>query len=206
MDDPRLSPAQEIRDALRCLRRRRIRRWSSRRTAVPVTVVTGADGPAVLLTQRADSLHPHSGQLALPGGRTDRWESASNAARRGLAENLGMRLPPDSVLGLIDDYAIHPGLVVTPVVLWAGEHGERLRVNQGLRQAGTEEVIAVPFTDLDVEPVFVANSESERPVIRLPLYGGWLHAPTAAVLHQFREVVLHRRRTRVADSQCVCGR
>ena len=33
---------------------------------------------------------------------------------------------------------------------------------------------------------------------RLPLFGRFVHAPTGAVLHQFREVVLHGRETRVA--------
>jgi ADP-ribose pyrophosphatase YjhB (NUDIX family) len=163
-----------------------------------LAVVTGADGPAVLLIRRAESLSTHRGHFALPGGRTDRRESASGAARRQLVEELGMCLPPELVLGRLDDYATHAGLVITPVVLWAGQHTEATRLHQGPRQAPAGEVLTVPFTDLDVEPVFVAASESDRPVIRLPLHGGWLHAPTAAVLHQFREVVLHRRRTRVA--------
>ncbi len=198
---------KEIRHALRRFRRRGARRWGSKRAAMAVTVVTGADGPAVLLTRRPDSVR--NGQFALPGGRTDRWESASDAARRQLAEELGMRPPPQAVLGLLDDYVTHARLVITPVVLWAGEHGQPRRLHRAVpEQASLQaytaevlEVIAVPFTDLDVEPVFVASSLSGRPVIRLPLRGEWLHAPTAAVLHQFREVVLHRRRTRVAHLQ-----
>ena len=201
-----MSPPEEIRDALRRFQRRGVRRWGSRRAAVAVTVVTGADGPAVLLTRRADPLRAHSGQFALPDGWIDRWESASDAARRQLAEELGMRLSPEAVLGLLDDYVTRAGLVITPVVLWFGEHTDPCRLHQTVPeqsspQARTADVIAVPFTDLDVEPVFVAGSEPGRPVIRLPLRGGWLHAPTAAVLHQFREVVLHRRRTRVAHLQ-----
>ncbi len=183
-----MSPPEEIHDALRRFHRRGVRRWGSSRAAVAVTIVTGADGPAVLLTRRADSLSAHSGEFALPGGRTDRWESAAAAGRRRLAGEFGIRLAPKSVLGLLDDYVTHTRLVITPVVFWAGAH------------APAAEVLAVPFADLDVEPMFVASSESDRPVIRLPLHGGWLHAPTAAVLHQFREVVLHRRRTRVAAS------
>jgi 8-oxo-dGTP pyrophosphatase MutT (NUDIX family) len=191
-----MSWPEEIRDALRHFRRRGIRRWGSRRVAVAVTVVTGADGPAVLLTRRADAASNsfvRTGQLALPSGRTDRWGSASSAARRQLMAETEMRLPPDSVLGLLDDYATRTGLVMTPVVLWAGEHAESLPSQDAL----AVDVFAVPFIELDVEPVFVASSESDRPVIRLPLHGGWLHAPTAAVLHQFREVVLYRRATRV---------
>jgi hypothetical protein len=179
-----MSPAEEIRDSLRCFRRRGIRRWGSQRAAVAVTVVTGVDGPAVLLTRRANSLGATSGQLALPGRRTGRWESASRAACGQLAEDFGIYLSPQSVLGSLDDCLIRGGVVITPVVVWAGSGGME------------QELLAVPFTDLDVEPVFVASAGSD-PMIRLPLRGEWLLAPTAAILHQFREVVFHRRRTRV---------
>jgi ADP-ribose pyrophosphatase YjhB (NUDIX family) len=174
-----MNSPEEIQGALRRVRRRGVRRWGSSRAVAAVTVVIAGGGPAVLLARRAGA---HSAEFALPGGLTDRWESASSAGRRRLTGELGMRLPPESVLGLLDDYVTHTRLVITPVVLWAGE------------QAPAAGVLAVPFADLDVEPVFVASSESDRPVIRLPLHGGWLHAPTAAVLHQFREVVLYRRR------------
>ena len=83
-----MSPPEEIRDALRRLRRRGIRRWGFQRATVAVTIVTGAGGPAVLLIRRADSWHPHGGRFVLPGGRTDRWESASGAARRQLVEEV----------------------------------------------------------------------------------------------------------------------
>jgi hypothetical protein len=124
----------------------------------------------------------------------NRWASASGAARHWIAEDLEVHLPPESVLGLLDDYVTHTGLVITPVVLWVGEHAE-LTHHYDLPGSA---VLAVPFTDLDVEPVFVMSASSARPVIRLPLHGEWLHAPTAAVLHQFREVVLYHRPTRVA--------
>jgi hypothetical protein len=153
---------------------------------VAVTIVTGADGPGVLLTRRAASLGAISGQLALPGRRTGRWESASRAVCGQLAEEFGIYLSPQSVLGSLDDCLTRSGVVITPVVLWAGSGG------------ADQELLAVPFTDLDVEPVFVASAGSDRPMIRLPLHGEWLLAPTAAILHQFREVVFHRRRTRVA--------
>jgi hypothetical protein len=181
-----MSAPEDIRDALRRFRRRGIRRWGSQRAAVAVTVVTGADGPAVLLTRHVDSQGANFGQLALPGRPAGRWESASRAACGQLAEDFEIYLPPQSVLGSLDDCLTHSGVVITPVVLWAGSGGV------------AHEFLAVPFTDLDVEPVFVASTGSDRPMIRLPLHGEWLLAPTAAILHQFREVVLHRRRTRVA--------
>jgi hypothetical protein len=56
----------------------------------------------------------------------------------------------------------------------------------------------VPVAALDVEPRFLTIPESEAPVIQLPPFGRFVHAPTGAVLYQFREVVLHDRETRVA--------
>ncbi|MGH3931918.1 MAG: NUDIX hydrolase [Pseudonocardiaceae bacterium] len=202
-----MSLPKEIRRTLRRFRRRgtwRCTRLGSRfgpgarPAVVAITIVIGNTGPAILLTRRVDSLHAHPGQYALPGGRIDPGESAADAARRELGEHLGIQLSRESVLGLLDDYLTRSGLVITPVVLWAGDCDQPARSPRLPLPAHVAEVFAIPFADLDVEPVFVASSESNRPVIRLPLRGDWLHAPTAAVLHQFREVVLHRRPTRVA--------
>jgi len=40
--------------------------------------------------------------------------------------------------------------------------------------------------------------ESDRPVISIPMVGTHVHAPTAAIVYQLREVGLHGRATRVA--------
>ena len=51
--------------------------------AVAVCVVVQEDStPALLITQRADTLRSHAGQWALPGGRLEPGESAADAARR----------------------------------------------------------------------------------------------------------------------------
>jgi ADP-ribose pyrophosphatase YjhB (NUDIX family) len=189
-----VSPPPEIRVALRRFRRRRIRQWGTERATVAITVVAERGAPALLLTRRADAVSPCAGQLALPGQWVGRWESAAAVARRQLADHFGLHLPPEAVLGLLDDYPWVGGQVITPVVLWAGNH------------ADTGGVTTVRFADLDVEPMYVSSSAPDRPVIRLPLHGEWLHAPAAAVLHQFREVVLHRRATRVAHLGAPSGR
>lgn len=176
--------------------------------AVAITLVTtgpDADHVQVLITRRAPKLRTHSGQWALPGGRVDASEAVVAAARRELAEELGLELPESSVLGLLDDYPTRSGFVITPVVLWAGpvsagtaDHparpGQRaLRPRRGEVAA----VYGIPLDQLDVEPLFVSIPESDAPVIRLPLMGRFVHAPTGAVLYQFRELALHGRATRV---------
>lgn len=158
-----------------------------------VTLVEDPDGVAFLLTRRAPTMRRHAGQWALPGGRSDPGETAGQAARRELGEELGLHLGADAELGLLDDYPTRSGYVITPVVLWAGA-GTDLVPNP----AEVGEVHRVPLALIDVEPRFLTIPESDAPVIQLPLFDRFVHAPTGAVLHQFREVVLHRRATRVA--------
>jgi 8-oxo-dGTP pyrophosphatase MutT (NUDIX family) len=164
-----------------------------RAAAVAIALVEDADGIGVLVTRRAACMRAHAGQWALPGGRMDDGEDAVTAAVREMDEELGLRVPLSSALGLLDDYPTRSGYVITPVVLWAGPAGE-LRPNP----AEVASVHVAPLTVLDVDPRFVMIPESDAPVIQLPMFDTLLHAPTAAVLHQFREVALHGRHTRVA--------
>ncbi len=67
-----------------------------------------------------------------------------------------------------------------------------------------EEVVAVyrvPLCELDRPDVPRLRSipESDRPVISIPLLGTHIHAPTAAILYQLREVAVWGRDTRVAQ-------
>ena len=79
------------------------------------------------------------------------------------------------------------------MVVWL-RAGRRLEANPD----EVAELYQIPLESLDVTPRFIAIPESDRPVIQLPLVGHFVHAPTAAVLYQFREVALHGRETRVA--------
>ncbi len=179
--------------ALRRFPRQALVRPGLKRSAVAITLTVEDAGAAFLLTRRAPGLRGHAGQWALPGGRTDGGETPGETARRELSEELGLRLGPEAELGLLDDYATRSGYVITPVVLWGGEV-PALRPNP----AEVGELHRVPVVTLDVEPRFLTIPESDAPVIQLPLFDRFVHAPTGAILHQFREVVLQGRATRVA--------
>lgn len=166
------------------------------RRAAAVAVVLAIRGAdlGVWITRRTPSLRAHAGQFALPGGRVDTGEHTVAAALRELREELGVELETDTVLGELDDYPTRSGYVITPVVAWAGK-APTPRPNPD----EVAEVHFVPLDELDVAPRFARIAESPRPVVQLPLLDTLIHAPTGAVLHQFREVVLHDRHTRVHD-------
>ncbi len=164
-----------------------------RQAAVAVCVTIHDGAPSLLLTRRAARLRAHAGQWALPGGRLDAGETTAEGALRELAEEVGLDLGPDAVLGLLDDYVTRSGYVMTPVVCWAGPVGDVTGA-----EAEVASVHQIPLSDLNVEPRFISIPESDAPVIQLPLLGGFLHAPTAAVVHQFCRIAGHAEITRVA--------
>lgn len=153
-------------------------------------------GAAFLLCRRAARLNRHASQWALPGGRVDPGESALDAARRELDEELGVALGDGAVLGLLDDYATRSGYVITPVVLWGGGHLEL--------HPSADEVLAAYRVGLhellrEDSPRFVSIPESDRPVVQVPLGNDLIHAPTGAVLLQLRWLGLEGRDDPVAD-------
>lgn len=154
-----------------------------------------SDTAALLLTRRADSMRQHAGQWALPGGRVDDGENAEQAALRELHEEVGLALPADAVMGRLDDYATRSGYVITPVVVWAGA-ARSLRPNPH----EVRSVHRIPVSELmrADAPILNRIPQSPQPVLRMPVGPSWIAAPTAALLYQFREVLVAGRDTRVA--------
>jgi 8-oxo-dGTP pyrophosphatase MutT (NUDIX family) len=164
-----------------------------KQSAVAVCVTEHDGAASLLITRRAARLRGHAGQWALPGGRRDPDETAVAAALRETREEVSLVLGPDAVLGVLDDYVTRSGYVMTPVVCWAGPTGDLVGA-----EAEVSAVHQVPLTDLDVEPRFVRIPESDAPVIQLPLLGRYLHAPTAAIVHQFCRIACRGEVQRVA--------
>lgn len=184
-----------VRENLARFERRSLPQDGRRPAAVAIVVTADESGhAAVVLTRRASGLRRHGGQWALPGGRLDPGETPEAAALRELEEELGLALPPEHVLGCLDDFPTRSGFLITPVVVWGSESAT-------LRPDPREVAGAylVPVEDLLDPGNVVTHSipQSDRPVLALSILGTLIYAPTAAVLHQFAEVVVRGREVRV---------
>lgn len=174
-----------------------------KRAAVAIALVAAGDArggdasgaTALLLTRRAADLRAHGSQWALPGGRCDAGETPAEAALRELHEEVGLGLAPNAVLGLLDDYPTRSGYLITPVVVWVADTAA-LSPNP----AEVASVHRIALSDIERADAFdfTAIPESDRRVIRFHLAGQLIHAPTAALIYQFSEV-LAGRETRVAE-------
>lgn len=167
------------------------------RAAAVAVVITADNGEAsVLLTRRASSLRAHSGQWALPGGRIDEGERVEEAALRELSDEVNLELPETAVLGLLDDYSTRSGYRITPVVVWADRDAQGLFPNP----SEVASIHTAPFSDLSRNDLahFQPNSSEGTEVLSLRLSLDQIFAPTAAVVYQFREVVLMGKDTRVS--------
>lgn len=168
-----------------------------RRAAVVIALVDAGDGSgetSLLLTRRAATLRAHAGQWALPGGGCDPGETFAAAALRELEEELGVRLPAEHVLGLLDDYATRSGYAVTPVVAWIDDV-RALEPNP--HEVASVHRVRLDHIGADDAVTFETIPESPRPLVRVRVGDDHIHAPTAAMVYQLRELALGRI-TRVA--------
>lgn len=144
-----------------------------------------------VLTRRLSTLRRHAGQWALPGGRLEPGEKPAQAALREIREEIGLDLSPEAVLGRLDDFITRSGHLISPFVVWSSETSTLIA-----SPAEVDAAFRVPISELD-HP----DALRLEPLLHfvLPTLPSTVHAPTAAILYQFREVALHGREVRVAD-------
>ncbi|HEX7757903.1 MAG TPA: CoA pyrophosphatase [Caulobacteraceae bacterium] len=167
-----------------------------RRAAVAI-LISPVDGePTFALTRRAMTMRRGAGNYALPGGNLDEGEDAVTGAIRETWEELGVALPPESFLGLLDDFVTLGGHLVTPVVLWSDA---AITLTPDPTEVHDAWLIALEHLNHPDSPRAEAHPDGGEPILRMFANGQWINPPTAAFLYQFREVALHGRATRVGS-------
>ena len=128
-------------------------------------------------------------------GMAGAWTLAEETALRELAEEVGLTLPHENVIGRLDDFVTRSRFVITPVVVWAGP-GVDMKPNPAEVRA-IHRIPVVEFMREDA-PLLEETPESKHPILCMPVGNSWIAAPTAALLYQFREVAILGKETRVA--------
>lgn len=87
------------------------------RPAAVLMPVVAHEKPTFLLTQRAEKLTTHSGQVAFPGGRIDPGDrDPADAAMREAMEEVGLARDFITPLGYLEPYLSGTGFRIVPVV------------------------------------------------------------------------------------------
>jgi len=180
------------------LNRRRFQKIAGKgykRAAVLVPIQERPHGDHLVLTQRADGLPTHRGQIAFPGGRVAAADADEIAtALRESHEEIGLAPSAVQVLGVLDQRTAGYGYVVTPVV---GLIPPRFKFRIDPRE--TTAVASVPIERLMEAGHFVADGPKESPhagaeaVPLSPGYhfyvNGWdVWGVTARIIAQFLEL------------------
>ena len=85
--------------------------------SVLVPLIEREAGLTVLLTQRAEHLTDHPGQISFPGGRAEPHDSSAvETALREAEEEIGLSPASVQVLGTLPTYTTVTSYIVTPVI------------------------------------------------------------------------------------------
>jgi len=120
--------------------------------AVLVPLVERPSGMTVLLTQRAETLKDHAGQISFPGGRIEPDDKdAWHAALREAYEEIGLLHNFVEFAGYLPDHQVITGFRVTPVVGFVNPEYQ-LRI----AQAEVHDVFEVPLD-------FILDAANHKP-------------------------------------------
>jgi 8-oxo-dGTP pyrophosphatase MutT (NUDIX family) len=161
--------------------------------AVAIVILLDGEVPMLPIFQRPLNMRRHAGQMALPGGRLHDGEDAAECALRELAEELGVTIGRGEVLGRLDDFDTRSGFTITPVVVWSGAPATTLHPSP------TEVARLFLIPALELQQAVGAAAQVPPDEFSLKFREVEVFAPTAAMLHQFSEVALDGRSTRVSD-------
>ncbi len=158
----------------------------------PAAVLIGIverEEPTVILTQRAEHLPDHPGQVSLPGGKIDPGESPLACALREAEEEIGLGREFIDPIGYLDIYATTKGFRIVPTVAHV-RPGFPLAVDR----SEVDEVFEVPLAFLMDPANHQQHSRDFRGITRtfyaMPFNERYIWGVTAGILRTLYERVV----------------
>jgi 8-oxo-dGTP pyrophosphatase MutT (NUDIX family) len=158
-----------------------------RDAAVLIPVVDHDDGATVILTQRAEAMRNHSGQIAFPGGKIDPEDpSPEDAALREADEEIGLDGSHVDIIGRLPDYVSGSGYRIAPV-LSVVRPGFSLTINPHEVDAAFEVPLAFLMDPVNHRQQSRVWNERERFFYEMPFGERYIWGVTAGIIRSLYE-------------------
>jgi 8-oxo-dGTP pyrophosphatase MutT (NUDIX family) len=157
------------------------------RPAAVLVAVVARETPTFLLTQRAEHLSTHSGQVAFPGGRIDPGDKdPADAAMREAMEEIGLAREYITPLGYLDSYLSGTGFRIVPTVALV-----RPDFTLAINPAEVTEAFEVPFDFLMSPDNHQRHSREWKGILRnyyaMPYGERYIWGATAGMIRRLYE-------------------
>lgn len=185
LTDPSVTPVRGDHDADPVMQK--ISEVRPIRPAAVLIAVVDHPEPTVLLTQRAQHLPDHPGQISFPGGKIDKADADPTAAAlREAEEEVGLRRELVDPLGYLDLYMTTLGYRIVPVIARV-EPGFALTLNTSEVDVAFEVPLAFLMADANMERHSRQWQGIERHYYAITFGERYIWGVTAGILRNMRE-------------------
>jgi len=185
LNDPSVTPVRGDHDADPVLQK--IAEVRPIRPAAVLVAVIDYPEPTVLLTQRAQHLPDHPGQISFPGGKIDGTDADPTAAAlREADEEIGLSRDLIEPLGYLDLYMTTLGYRIVPLVARV-QPGFKLTLNTGEVDVAFEVPLAFLMADANMEMHSRPWQGVERHYYAITFGERYIWGVTAGILRNLRE-------------------
>lgn len=185
LTDPTVTPVRGDHDADATMQK--IAEIRPIRPAAVLVAVVDHPEPTVLLTQRAQHLPDHPGQISFPGGKIDKTDADPVAAAlREADEEIGLRRELVQPLGFLDLYMTTLGYRIMPLIARV-EPGFALTLNTSEVDVAFEVPLAFLMAEANMERHSRQWQGIERHYYALTFGERYIWGVTAGILRNMRE-------------------